>query len=230
MFKRRNPRSYGRMASDMIYPRGGWVRAATYNWHRLRRLPDQPHRIGRGAAAGVFISFTPLFGFHFLGGAAVGWLIRGNILAALLGTFIGNPLTIPFIAMLSLTSGRWLLGLHGDLSPQNIFGEFAQAGEEVYNNLLAPFGPRIAHWDQLSHFLNDIYWPYMLGGIIWGTVAGVITHYLTVPVIKAYHKRRAKKMEARIARARSLQATRTRQPVGGQAAPPPPQGGAQDDL
>ena len=39
----------------------------------------------------------------------VAWAIRGNIVAALLGTFVGNPLTFPFIAVLSVSLGRWML-------------------------------------------------------------------------------------------------------------------------
>ena len=41
----------------------------------------------------------------------------------------------------------------------------------------------------------------MVGGVILGSVAGVITHYLTVPIFIAYQRRREKKMAERIARA-----------------------------
>ena len=139
MFKRRKPRSYSQLATQMIYPRGGWRRASQYVMHRIRRLPDQPQRIARGFAAGIFVSFTPLFGFHFMTAALVAWAIRGNIVAALLGTFVGNPLTFPFIAVLSVSLGRWILGVEGKLLPHRIFEEFARASRELWNNLLAPF-------------------------------------------------------------------------------------------
>ena len=203
MFKRRKPRSYSQIASDFVYPRGGWRRAAQYVWHRLRRLPDQPHRIGRGVAAGVFISFTPLFGLHFLGAAGVAWLIGGNILAALLGTFAGNPLTFPFIAVLSVQVGRWMLGLDGYMSAQRVLSEISKAVGEFYNNALSPFTPREAHWNHLGDFFHEIFLPYLVGGIIPGILAAVITHYLTVPVIRAYHRHRARKMAERIARLRA---------------------------
>lgn len=200
LFKRRKPRSYGRMASDMIYPKGGWRRAATYVLHRVRRLPDQPHRIGRGVAAGVFVSFTPLFGLHFVAAAGVAWLIGGNILAALLATFIGNPVTFPFIAVLAVSLGRELLGLGGAPSPQRIFGEFARASNELWHNIRSIIGPEEAHWGHLAEFLRHIYWPYLVGGILIGLAASIAAHYLTVPVIRAYHRRREKKMAERIAR------------------------------
>ncbi|MDO6669713.1 DUF2062 domain-containing protein [Paracoccus sp. 1_MG-2023] len=200
MFKRRKPRSYGQIASEMIYPRGGWRRAGTYVMHRLRRLPDRPHRIGRGVAAGVFVSFTPLFGFHFLSAAAVAWIIRGNILAALLATFVGNPVTLPFIALASVGFGREILGLPGRMPPHFIFREFSQATTEIWHNINAIFGPEVAHWHRLADFFVQIFWPYVVGGSIMGLGVSVATHYMTVPIFIAYQKRREKRMALRIAK------------------------------
>ena len=203
MFKRRKPRSYSQIATEMVYPRGGWLRASQYVLHRVRRLPDQPHRIGRGVAAGTFISFTPLHGFHFLAAAGIAWVIGGNILAALLATFVGNPITFPFIAYAATWLGREIMGNHGVLSPKMIFGEFADATAQLWQNLRAVFGPGEAHWDQLGSFYHDIFLPYLVGGVILGTLAGVASHYMTVPIIRAYHRRRARKLAARIERIRA---------------------------
>ncbi|WP_374636589.1 DUF2062 domain-containing protein [Paracoccus sp. (in: a-proteobacteria)] len=204
MFKRRKPRSYSQLATQMIYPRGGWRRASQYVMHRIRRLPDQPQRIARGFAAGIFVSFTPLFGFHFMTAALVAWAIRGNIVAALLGTFVGNPLTFPFIAVLSVSLGRWILGVEGKLLPHRIFEEFARASRELWNNLLAPFSDSTVHWQNFDYFWHNYFLPYVVGGIGPGLIASVIGYYLTLPVIRAYHKRRARKMAARIARAQGV--------------------------
>ncbi len=120
VFKRRTPRGWVQTFIEFFYPRGGWYRAAQYVIHRVRRLPDAPHRIGRGVFAGVFISFTPLFGFHFIGAALIALAIRGNVLAALLATFIGNPLTTPIIAYTSVELGQFILGGHGSLRFEEI--------------------------------------------------------------------------------------------------------------
>ncbi len=185
----------------MIYPRGGWRRATRYVMYRLRRLPDHPHRIARGVAAGVFVSFTPLFGFHFLSAAATAWIIGGNILAALLATFIGNPVTLPFIAFASTAVGRHILGLKGDLSPHFIFREFSRATGEIWHNIRSIFGPEVAHWNMLHDFFFQIFWPYVVGGTILGLIVSVGVHYVTVPVFRAYQRRREKKMADRIERA-----------------------------
>lgn len=203
MFKRRKPRSYSQIATELIYPRGGWLRAGQYVLYRLRRLPDQPHKIGRGVGAGVFVSFTPLHGFHFLVAAGIAWVIGGNILAALLATFVGNPITFPFIAYASTWLGRVILGTHGTLSPKLIFNEFADASGQLWHNFNAIFGPDIAHWDRLSSFFYDIYLPYLVGGTILGTLAAIAAHYMTVPVIRAYHRRRARRLAKRIEKIRA---------------------------
>ena len=204
MFKRRKPRSYSQLATEMIYPRGGWRRASQYVMHRIRRLPDQPQRIARGFAAGIFVSFTPLFGFHFMTAALVAWAIRGNIVAALLGTFVGNPLTFPFIAVLSVSLGRWILGVEGKLLPHRIFEEFARASRELWNNLLAPFSDSTVHWQNFDYFWHNYFLPYFVGGFGPGVLVSVLSYYLSLPLIRAYHKRRARKMAARIARAQGV--------------------------
>lgn len=202
MFKRRNPRSYRQIASETFYPRGGFRRAATYLWHRLRRLPDQPHRIGRGVAAGVFLSFSPLHGFHFIVAALVTLLIRGNVLAAFVGTFAGNPLTTPFIALSAVGLGRRLLGLPGEMSPHFIFTEFAHATAGLWHNVLSLFGPGTTDWHGLSDFYQQIFLPYAVGGAVLGGVAAILAHALTVPLVRGYHRHRERKMAERIARLR----------------------------
>lgn len=205
MFKRRDPKSYLQLLTEMFYPRGGWRRASQYVLLRMRRLPDQPSRVARGFACGVFISFTPFFGFHFIGAAVCAWLIRGNILAALLGTFIGNPMTTPFMALASLTCGRWLLGRTGDISIRSLPMEFAQASGEVWHNLMSIFTGEAMVWSHLTGFYNEIFLPYAVGSVIPGLIVGVIFHYSTVPLIRAWHERRAKKMAARIAQIKAMQ-------------------------
>mgnify|MGYP003905738571 FL=1 len=63
VFKRREPLGWLAWMREMVYPSGGFRRATRYVIHRMSRLPDEPHRIARGVFAGVFVSFTPLFGF-----------------------------------------------------------------------------------------------------------------------------------------------------------------------
>ena len=110
VFKRRDRRPIWKVVVDFIYPRGGWTRAATYVKYRLRRLPDTPEKISRGVWAGVFAAFTPFYGMHFLVAFILARLMRGNVIAALMATFFGNPLTYVPIGVAALWTGHWLLG------------------------------------------------------------------------------------------------------------------------
>ena len=77
---------------------------------RILRLRATPHAIAAGVAAGVFAAFLPFLGFHILIAAALAWLIRGNILAAALGTAaVGNPLSFPLMWAATYAGGRVLL-------------------------------------------------------------------------------------------------------------------------
>jgi hypothetical protein len=110
VFRRRDRRPIWRIIFELFWPRGGWGRAARYVQYRVRRLPDTPEKIGRGIWAGVFVTFTPFFGLHFFISVFLAGLMRGNLVAALLATFFGNPLTYIPIAATSLWFGHMLLG------------------------------------------------------------------------------------------------------------------------
>lgn len=203
VFKRRERRSWLRIAAESLWPRGGWGRAAQYVQHRLRRIPDSPERIARGIWAGVFVSFTPLYGFHFIAAAIVARAMRGNILAALLATFFGNPLTFPLIAALSLRLGNWMLGGEFTAANDGRLGEkFANAFGELWHNAVAIFTPERAHWDGLIAFFHDVFLPYFVGGLIPGMIVATAMYFLALPVIAAYQNRRRGRLKARLAKLR----------------------------
>jgi uncharacterized protein (DUF2062 family) len=185
-------------AREFVYPRGGFRRAVQYVTHRLRRLPDEPHRIARGVFAGVFVSFTPFFGFHFLSAALLGWVLRGNILAALLATFVGNPLTTPIIAITSVELGHRMLGIDAPMDVKSIIAAFTNAGTELWGNARALFTADVAHWENLGTFFHTIFWPYLVGGLLPGLAIGLAFYWATIPIVRAYQKIRAGQAQARL--------------------------------
>ncbi len=188
---------------EQFWPKGGWSRAFYYVGHRLRRLPDPPHRIARGIAAGVFTSFTPFFGFHFIISAVLAFVMQGNILAALMATFVGNPLTFPFIAAISLELGQWMLGRQDTVPLHRVFNAFGQASQELWHNAIAIITGAPTHWDQLARFGHDVFVPYLVGGIIPGVIFGVAFYMLALPAVKAYQGRRVKKLRERYEKRRA---------------------------
>ena len=210
MFKRRSPITYTEAVLRWVYPRGGWTRAGRYIVHRLRRLPDPAHKISRGIAAGVFASFTPFFGFHFVLAWLVALGLRGNILAALLATFFGNPVTFPVIATISVELGSWLLG-GPRVPPQEILLGFSLASVELWGNFAAIFSPAKVSWAETGQFFSRIFLPYLVGCIIPGFVAGVAAYLMANPVIASYQRGRIKKLKERFeARRRLAEAAKAR--------------------
>ena len=104
VFKRRDPKPFLRAVKEFLWPRGGWSRAFHYVKHRMRRLPDDPERIARGIWVGVFTTFTPFYGVHFIVAAVLARIMQANMLAALMSTFFGNPLTYVPIGLVSLST------------------------------------------------------------------------------------------------------------------------------
>lgn len=193
VFKRRDRRPLWKVIADFFWPKGGWARAFTYVKHRLHRLPDPPDRIARGIFAGVFTTFTPFYGLHFIVAATLAMILRGNVVAALLGTFFGNPLTYVPIGVISLQTGHAILGRHTlaeDEISRSLGGKFLDAGEDLKNNVLAIFSEHEADWHSLHVFYDEVFLPYMVGGVVPGIVTGLAAYYISLPVITAYQKRR----------------------------------------
>ena len=210
MFRRRKPLSWTEWAKEQVYPRGGFRRATTYLWHRLRRLPDPPHRIARGVFAGTFVNFPPILGIQVLSALGLAWAMRGNYLAAVLSTLLSNPVTTPVIAIVSLKTGYWMLGIDGGFTLHAVFGAFGAATHDLWNNFLAIFTPREAHWEGLIDFWKHIYLPYFVGSIIPGLITSTVLYKLTIPALTAYQALRRKGLLKRIAARRAAREARRR--------------------
>ncbi|HKL68565.1 DUF2062 domain-containing protein [Salibaculum sp.] len=196
VFRRRDRRPIWRIIFELFWPRGGWGRAARYVQYRVRRLPDTPEKIGRGIWAGVFVTFTPFFGLHFFISVFLAGLMRGNLVAALLATFFGNPLTYIPIAATSLWFGHMLLGqAPGRL---DINAEISAAWTDIWHNLRALFSPEEMQWEGLQAFYQTTFFPFMIGSIIPGVITATICYYLAVRVIHAYQNRRRKLLKAKL--------------------------------
>ncbi|MBL4807203.1 MAG: DUF2062 domain-containing protein [Rhodobacteraceae bacterium] len=196
VFKRRDRLPFMRRVREFFLPRTGWRRAVRYLGHRIKRLPDTPHRIALGLAIGVFISFSPFFGLHILIGILIARVIGANVIAGLMGTFFGNPLTFPFIIGISYNLGRWMTGVSGRLhEAASIKHAFGNAFKGLWETAKSWFGQGQGEIQLLTEFWHEFFFPYLIGGLIPGGVAGAITYFVSRPLVQAYqHHRRAKLM------------------------------------
>ena len=179
VFKRRDKQPIGLRVKEFFAPRKGWRRGIEYLGRRMQRLPDSPTSIALGFACGVYASFTPFFGFHFVIAAALAWLLRGNLFASAVGTFVGNPITFPFIMGISVKLGDYILGI--DASLLHGFSDLDFLGK-IYHLLRNIF---------------DLMLPYFIGGMIPGVISATVSYFLLVPVIRGYQRRRRAKLMAR---------------------------------
>ena len=84
------------------------------NWKKkfkeILSLDSHPGHISAGFAVGVFISFTPFFGFHTAMAIAAAFIFRLNKVTCLTGSCINTPLTVVPVLGLSYKLGQDIAG------------------------------------------------------------------------------------------------------------------------
>ena len=193
MFKRRERRSIFRFFYEVIFSLKGISRAIEYVGIRLKRIPDTPHKISLGMSCGIFASFTPLFGLHFLIAGLLSYLLRANVLAWLIGTFVGNPITFPIITVFNLKLGEWILGSseHSSGDGGKIFEGFLDFIFLIYKSFFTEGSIGDNNVPRMNEFLNGVFIPYSLGGLILGIFIAVVSYFLLRPLVATYQKKRS---------------------------------------
>ncbi|MEX1153678.1 DUF2062 domain-containing protein [Parvibaculum sp.] len=176
MFRRRVELHPLRKLRETFWPSAGWKRAIQYGWRRIWRLSGTPHAIAMGVAAGVFASCTPFFGFHILIAMLVAWILRGNLIASAIGTFVGNPLTFPAIWFIVYEVGRYMVGAPVGADPD--IAETLQS-------------------DRAFDMILPLLVPLTVGAIPVGIVLGCVTYVVTRSGVEAYQLRRRRRLAER---------------------------------
>lgn len=113
LFASRDEPSFARRVRLLVWPRVSFSRSARYAIKRTLRVKASPHKIAIGCAAGVFASITPLIGVQMAMAALIAVVLRGSLVAAMLATFVGNPLSWPVIWGATYMLGVAILGNFG---------------------------------------------------------------------------------------------------------------------
>nr|WP_321457917.1 DUF2062 domain-containing protein [uncultured Cohaesibacter sp.] len=170
IFGRKNKPKLAERVRIFLWPRRSWKRSGIYYVKRVLRLTGSPYAIAAGVAAGAFTSFTPFLGFHFIIAWTIAFMIGGNLLAAAVGTAVGNPLTFPFIWSATYSTGCMILG-------QPILHHKIHA---LQHGLLS---------QSLSAILPTIK-TMAIGAIPVGVPVALIFYYLTRQAARSYQHRR----------------------------------------
>lgn len=144
-------------------------RFISYYKIKLARLPGSNYAISSGFACGAMVSFTPLLGLHFFLAVAFAFLIRGNFIAALIGTFIGNPITFPFIWGLIYNVG---------------INTFDKANKNLNSEI---------NIDMILNQTYEIFFPMLIGGTILAIPIWFITYLITYSFVSSYKNSKIKK-------------------------------------
>jgi uncharacterized protein len=180
LFRRRKPLRIHEKLHHFVWPKRGWSRVIRYYSKRLLRLSGSPHSIAAGFATGVALSATPFIGFHFLLCFVFAFLVRGNVIAAMFGTAVGNPLTFPFIWITTYEIGNIVLGWFG--RPRSAMG-FEQIAYGLLNDSLRNIWPIIE--------------PMLIGSIPLAIVAGGISYVGVYYATAAFQSSRRKRFAIR---------------------------------
>ena len=103
--------------------------------------------------------------------STLAWIIGGSIVGAILGTFVGNPLTYPLFWVSSYEVGHVILGGGPHKAPADLWsGDFHATINQI--------------WPLLK--------PMTIGAIPIGLALGALSYVLVKPTVNAYqHRRRA---------------------------------------
>lgn len=123
--------------------------------NRLIHLGESTERTAFAFALGVFIAFTPTFGFHYLTALVIFWLLRLNLPALLMGTTLNNPLTVAPIYSFCLWIGLLLVG-----------------GKEPRK----PIDWELS-WSLISQ-LRPLLIPFLVGTLVVGTIAAACSYWV----------------------------------------------------
>jgi len=176
LFARRTRPPLGERMRVALWPRRSFARSFAYFRKRVLRLQASPHAIAAGVAAGAFASCTPLMGFHFLLSFAVAWVIGGSMIAAAIGTAIGNPLTFPIIWLSSFQLGELLVGRGSEaVRPSRIDLSF-----DLITSSFATLWPTLK--------------PMLVGGVVIGTVVGAVLYVLVRSAVAVAQAMRAERL------------------------------------
>lgn len=127
-----------------------------YYYLRLILLPESPHRIALGLAIGIFVALTPTVGVQMAAAVVLALILRGSKVAAAIGCWLTNPVTMPVFYTAFFLIGRTVTHFgHGTRVP---------AGGHIGELLAASV---------------DKFLAMLVGGLIMGAFVAPLVYFLT---------------------------------------------------
>lgn len=147
-----------------------WIKL---HYYKIMRIDDPPERIARGVAIGVFMGIFPTFGLGIVIAVIFAYILKANRAAAVLGSFIMNPLTTPIFWTISAAVGSV------------IFWEDRKLIMSSIKN---------------HHLLNGIGWAYVVflaGNLVVSTAFSAAAYFITKKWVIEHRKKKVMRMLAK---------------------------------
>ncbi len=153
-------------------------------YFKLMRHPGTPESVGRGVAAGLFSAFMTPIGQMPLA-LLLALSLRGAKGAALLSTWITNPLNMPVIYSIQCYLGGFIIG--DPLSYELI--------KQLVSNAL--HNPSMKTAGALG---GELVVSFFVGGIILGLLSAILGYFCTTGLVRRYRARRVGRKALRMSR------------------------------
>jgi uncharacterized protein (DUF2062 family) len=153
---------------------------------------EPPERVAAAIALGVGIGLSPFIGFHLFLAIVLALVFRLNKVDTVLGSFVGNPWTLPPFFAVGYRIGRAVLGYAPAYVPALRWQRILH--HDFWVSFRGPgFGPRLAS--------------FVVGTTLAAAAVAIATYFLARGILRLYHRRHPRVAE-RAARRRALAAFR----------------------
>jgi hypothetical protein len=139
-----------------------------------------PETVAASFAIGVAVSFTPLFGLHWIIALLLAFILKLNKVDVLLGTLVVNPLTIPAVAAIAIPIGRFLL----------------RARHEAISHLPWRELFRRSFWTAAAPTMKAVGFQMAVGMLSLAVLAGALTYVVLVYLIRRHREKLAAALQA----------------------------------
>ncbi len=156
------------------------VSIRTKSWESIRghylewiRLEGDPDSLALGVALGVFAGVMPVIPFQTILALTLALVFRASKVAAVLGTWVSNPLSWTFLYYSNYKIGAWFLGLSGRDATFKGIMKSIRSGDEWMPIL-----------GKMAGAGGTIMTTFLVGGFLLGLIGALASYFFFLPFFR----------------------------------------------
>ncbi len=177
------------MSNEPSQPSAKWIFLKLRPVLRLlNRFRGSAEDIAGGFSLGLFIAFTPTIGVQILIAVFLATFFKISRPAAIIGAMVTNPVTIPPLFTLNYFVGN--IFLDGP-TVSEVYKHFLNIASQMAKLNIWQVGEQIKAFSETG---QEMLFPLLLGSVIVGVVAALLSYYILVRVLRFLisHRQRRK--------------------------------------